>query len=78
MKQYQKQLLQLEQDFEIAQEKLKAKEQAFEEVKAQKETLATQSEGFLQKEGKLGAWKEAIIYARVLSKSRRKVKQVEC
>ena len=39
LKQYQKQLLQLEQDPEIAQEKLKAKEQAFEEVKAQKRRL---------------------------------------
>lgn len=75
LKQYQKQLLQLEQDFEIAQEKLKAKEQAFEEVKAQKETLATQSEGFLQKEGKLGAWKEAIIYARSLAQEQEKIKQ---
>ena len=75
MKQYQKQLLQLEQDFEIAQEKLKAKEQAFEEVKAQKETLATQSEGFLQKEGKLGAWKEAIIYAQSLVQEQEKIKQ---
>ncbi len=75
LKQYQKQLLQLEQDFEIAQEKLKAKEQAFEEVKAQKETLATQSEGFLQKEGKLGAWKEAIIYAQSLVQEQEKIKQ---
>lgn len=75
LKQYQKQLLQLEQDFEIAQEKLKAKEQAFEEVKTQKETLATQSEGFLQKEGKLGAWKEAIIYAQSLVQEQEKIKQ---
>ena len=75
LKQYQKQMLQLEQDFEIAQEKLKAKEQAFEEVKAQKETLATQSEGFLQKEGKLGAWKEAIIYAQSLVQEQEKIKQ---
>lgn len=75
LKQYQKQLLQLEQDLEIAQEKLKAKEQAFEEVKAQKETLATQSEDFLQKEGKLGAWKEAIIYAQSLAQEQEKIKQ---
>ena len=75
LKQYQKQLLQVEQDLEIAQEKLKAKEQAFEEVKAQKETLATQSEGFLQKEGKLGAWKEAIIYAQSLVQEQEKIKQ---
>ena len=75
LKQYQKQLLQLEQDLEIAQEKLKAKEQAFEEVKAQKETLATQSEDFFQKEGKLGAWKEAIIYAQSLAQEQEKIKQ---
>lgn len=75
LKQYQKQLLQLEQDLEIAQEKLKAKEQAFEEVKAQKETLATQSEDFLQKEEKLEAWKEAIIYAQSLAQEQEKIKQ---
>lgn len=75
LKQYQKQLLQVEHDLEIAKEKLKAKEQAFEEVKAQKETLATQSEGFLQKEGKLGAWKEAIIYAQSLVQEQEKIKQ---
>ena len=75
LKQYQKQLLQLEQDLEIAQEKLKAKEQAFEEVKAQKEALAAQSEDFLQKEGKLGAWKEAIIYAQSLAQEQEKIKQ---
>ena len=72
LKQYQKQLLQLEQDFEIAQEELKAKEQAFEGVKAQKEALAAQSEDFLQKEEELEVWKEAIIYAQSLVKSRRK------
>lgn len=75
LKQYQKQLLQVEQDFEIAQEALSAQEQAFEEVKAQKETLATQSEDFLQKEGKLGAWKEAIIYAQSLAQEQEKIKQ---
>lgn len=75
LKQYQKQLLQVEQDFEIAQEKLKAKEQAFEEVKAQKETLATQSEDFLQKEEKLEAWKEAIIYAQSLAQEQEKIKR---
>lgn len=75
LKQYQKQLLQVEQDLEIAQEELKDKEQAFEEVKAQKETLATQSEDFLQKEGKLGAWKEAIIYAQSLAQEQEKIKQ---
>ena len=75
LKQYQKQLLQLEQDLEIAQEKLKAKEQVFEEVKAQKEALAAQSEDFLQKERKLGAWKEAIIYAQSLVQEQEKIKQ---
>ena len=75
LKQYQKQLLQLEQDLEIAQEKLKDKEQAFEEVQAQKETLATQSEDFLQKEGKLEGWKEAIIYAQSLAQEQEKIKQ---
>ena len=53
LKQYQKQLLQVEQDLEIAQEELKAQEQAFEEVKAQKEELAAKSKDFLQKEEKL-------------------------
>ena len=76
LKQYQKQLLQVEQDLEIAQEALSAQEQAFEEVKAQKETLATQSEDFLQKEGKLEAWKEAIIYAQSLAQEQEKIKQL--
>ncbi|WP_455467019.1 AAA family ATPase [Streptococcus salivarius] len=75
LKQYQKQLLQLEQDLVIAQEALSAQEQAFEEVKAQKETLATQSEDFLQKEGELGAWKEAIIYAQSLAQEQEKIKR---
>lgn len=75
LKQYQKQLLQVEHDLEIAKEKLKAKEQAFKEVKAQKESLTAQSEDFLQKEGKLGAWKEAIIYARSLAQEQEKIKQ---
>ena len=75
LKQYQKQLLQLEQDLEVAQEKLKAKEQAFEEVKAQKEVRAAQSENFLQKEEKLEAWKEAIIYAQSLAQEQEKIKQ---
>lgn len=75
LKQYQKQLLQLEQDLEIAQEALSAQEQAFEEVKAQKEALVAQSEDFLQKEGKLEAWKEAIIYAQSLAQEQEKIKQ---
>ena len=75
LKQYQKQLLQLEQDFEIAQEALSAKEQAFEEVKAQKVALAAQTEDFLQKEEKLEAWKEAIIYAQSLAQEQEKIKQ---
>ncbi|WP_455445633.1 AAA family ATPase [Streptococcus salivarius] len=75
LKQYQKQLLQVEQDLEIAQEELKAQEQAFEEVKAQKEAFATQSEDFLQKEEKLEVWKEAIIYAQSLAQEQEKIKQ---
>ena len=75
LKQYQKQLLQVEQDLEIAQEELKAQEQSFEEVKAQKEALAAQSEDFLQKEEKLEVWKEAIIYAQSLAQEQEKIKQ---
>ncbi|WP_368404432.1 AAA family ATPase [Streptococcus salivarius] len=74
-KQYQKQLLQLEQDLEIAQEALSAKEQDFEEVKAQKEALAAQSKDFLQKEEKLEAWKEDIIYAQSLAQEQEKIKR---
>lgn len=75
LKQYQKQLLQVEHDLEIAQEELKAKEQAFKEVKAQKEAIAAQSEDFLQKEEKLEAWKEDIIYAQSLAQEQEKIKQ---
>ena len=75
LKQYQKQLLQLEQDLEIAQEALSVKEQAFENVKAQKEVLATQSEDFLQKEEKMGVWKEDIIYAQSLAQEQEKIKR---
>ena len=75
LKQYQKQLLQVEQDLEIAQEELKAQEQAFEEVKAQKEKLAVKSKDFLQKEEKLEVWKEAIIYAQSLAQEQEKIKQ---
>lgn len=75
LKQYQKQLLQLEQDLEISQEALSAKEQAFEDVKAQKEALAAQSEAFLQKEEKLGVWKEDIIYAQSLAQEQEKIKR---
>ena len=53
--QYKKQLLQLEQDLEIAQEVLSAKQQDFEEVKVQKEALEAQTEDFHQKEEKLKA-----------------------
>lgn len=75
LKQYQKQLLQLEQDLEIAQEALSVKEQAFEDVKAQKEALAAQSEDFLQKEEKMGVWKEDIIYAQSLAQEQEKIKR---
>ena len=75
LKQYQKQLLQLERDLEIAQVALSAQEQAFEEVKAQKVALAAQTEDFLQKEEKLEAWKEAIIYAQSLAQEQEKIKR---
>ncbi len=75
LKQYQKQLLQVEQDLEIAQEALSAKVQAFEEIKDQKEELAAKSKDFLQKEEKLEAWKEAIIYAQSLAQEQEKIKQ---
>ena len=75
LKQFQKHLLQLEQDLEIAQEALSAKEQAFEEVKAQKEALAAQSKDFLQKEDKLEVWKEDIIYAQSLAQEQEKIKR---
>ena len=75
LKQYQKQLLQLEQDLEIAQEALSVKEQAFEDVKAKKEELAAQSKDFLQKEEKLEAWKEDIIYAQSLAQEQEKIKR---
>lgn len=75
LKQYQKQLLQLEQDLEIAQEELSEKQQAFEGVKAQKEALAAQSKNFFQKEEKLEAWKEDIIYAQSLAKEQEKIKR---
>lgn len=76
LKQYQKQLLQLEQDLEIAQEALSVKEQAFEDVKAKKEELAAQSEAFLQKEEKLEAWKEDVIYAQSLAQEQEKIKRL--
>lgn len=74
LKQYQKQLIQLEQDLDIAQEVLSEKRQAFEDVEAQKEELAVQSEDFLKKEEKLGAWKEDIIYAQSLAQEQKKIK----
>ena len=74
LKQYQKQLVQLEQDLEISQEALSEKQQVFEGVKAQKDELAVQSEDFLQKEEKLGAWKEDIIYAQSLAQEQEKIK----
>lgn len=75
LKQYQKQLLQLDRDLEITQEVLSNQEQAFEKVKAQKEALAAQSEDFLQKEEQLGAWKEDIIYAQSLAQEQEKIKR---
>lgn len=75
LKQYQKQLLQLEQDLEIAQEELSEKQQAFEDVKAQKEALAAQSKDSLQKEEELETWKENIIYAQSLAQEQEKIKR---
>ena len=75
LKQYQKQLLQLDRDLEITQEVLSNQEQAFEKVKAQKEALAAQSKDFLQKEEQLGAWKEDIIYAQSLAQEQEKIKR---
>ena len=75
LKQYQKQLLQLEQDLEIAQEALSEKRQAFEDVKVKKEELAAQSKDFLQKEEQLGAWREDIIYAQSLAQEQEKIKR---
>lgn len=75
LKQYQKQLLQVEQDLEIAQEALSAKEQAFKEVKAQKEELTAKSKDILQKEEKLEAWKEAIFYAQSLAQEQEKIER---
>lgn len=75
LKQYQKQLLQLEQDLDIAQVALSAQEQAFEEVKAQKVELAAKSKDILQKEEKLEAWKEAIIYAQSLAQEQGKIER---
>ena len=49
LKQYQKQLLQVEHDLEIAQEELKAKEQAFEEVKLKKVHLQLRLRIFFKK-----------------------------
>ena len=75
LKQYQKQLVQLEQDLDIAQEVLSEKRQAFEDVKAQKEELAVQSKDFLQKEEELETWKEDIIYAQSLAQEQEKIKR---
>ena len=75
LKQYQEQLLQFEQKFEIAQEALSEKQQAFEKIKAQKEALADQSDEFLQKEEKLEAWKKNVIYAQTLAQEQEKIKQ---
>ena len=75
LKQYQKQFFQLEQDLEIAQEALSVKQQAFEDVKAQKEELTAQSRDFLQKEEELETWKEDIIYAQSLAQEQEKIKR---
>lgn len=74
LKEYQKQLFQLEQDLEIAQEALSAKQQDFEEVKVQKEALEAQTEDFHQKEEKLKALEGAISHAQDLAKEQDKFK----
>ncbi|EIC79555.1 SbcC/MukB-like Walker B domain-containing protein [Streptococcus oralis] len=75
LKEYQKQLFQLEQDLEIAQEALSAKWQSFEEVNAQKEALEAQKEDFLQRKEKLKAWEKDIIYAQSLAQEQEKIKR---
>ena len=75
LKQYQKQLLQLNRDLEITQEVLSTQQQAFEGVKAQKEALAAQSKDSLQKEEELETWKEDIIYAQSLVREQEKIKR---
>lgn len=75
LKQYQKQLLQLDQDLEITQEALSTQEQAFEKLKAKKEALAAQSKDSLQKEEELETWKEDIIYAQSLVREQEKIKR---
>ena len=76
LKQYGEQLLQLEQELEIAQEVLSEKQQAFEDIKAKKEELAAQSKDFLQKEEKLGAWKVDIIHAQNLVQDQEKINRL--
>ncbi|MFR3747896.1 AAA family ATPase [Streptococcus sp.] len=76
LKQYGEQLLQSEQDLEIAQEVLSEKQQAFENIKAKKEELAAQSKDFLQKEEKLGAWKVDIIHAQNLVQDQEKINRL--
>ena len=75
LKQYQKQLLQLEQDLEIAQEALSVKGEGFEDVKAKKRNSQLNQRIFLQKEEKLEAWKEDIIYAQSLAQEQEKIKR---
>ena len=75
LKQYQKQLLQLDRDLEITQEVLSTQQQAFEDIKAKKEELTAQSKDFLQKEDKLETWKEDIIYAQSLAQEQEKIKR---
>ena len=76
LKQYGEQLLQLEQELEIAQEVLSEKQQAFEDIKAKKEELAAQSKDFRQKEEKLGAWKVDIIHAQNLVQDQEKINRL--
>ena len=74
LKQYQKQLIQLEQDLEIAQEVLSERRQAFEDVKAQKRNSQFNLRIFFKKKRNWGAWKEDIIYAQSLAQEQEKIK----
>ncbi len=72
LKQYQKQLLQVEQDLEIAQEELKAQEQAFGEVRLKKRRLQLNLRIFFKRNWKRG---RNIIYAQSLAQEAGKIKQ---
>lgn len=72
LKQYRKQLMQLEQDLEIAQEALSEKQQAFEDVKAKKRNSQFNLRIFFKKKRSLKLGKRILSMPRVLPKNRRK------